>query len=281
MFYSYVFNGKVIDPEESLYNNVFTTYGLNKKSKIFLEERMEMDLSTIVKKLEKHEWEFYLESIYSLVPYKCNVLKKMTFNVYALDMISCYRGWRHHRGLPVRGQRTWSNAWSVYKSNWVMRNFKLLAAKKDYGNIPVKDVKVASLAEYVNLTWKNQWEHEWFAARNSRLKFKGNKNTIKIDMYAMSNYQIMHPLKLKNLSKKQKQSFKKNYFSLGFDPGFTKPLLLELYNLMTLDETNNPQNLSSSSLIMKDDRSSKKNAPRKKSEINKKVKKKKKKSVWD
>ena len=31
----------------------------------------------------------------------------------------------------------------------------------------------------------------------------------------MANYQIMHPLKLKNLSKKQKQSFKKNYFSFS------------------------------------------------------------------
>ena len=276
-----MFNGKVIDPEESLYSNVYSTYGLKKSALVFLENRMEMDLNELVKKLEKHEWEFFLESIYSLVPFKCNVLRKMTFNIYVLDMITSYRGWRHYRGLPVRGQRTWSNAWSTYKSNWVMRNFKLLLAKKNYGNIPVKDVKVASLAEYVNLTWKEQWEQEWLAARNSRLRFKGNKNTIKIDMYAMSNYQVMHPLKLKNLSKKQKQSFKKNCFSLGFDPGFTKPLLMELYNLLTLDETNNPQNLSSSSLIIKDSRSNRQNAPKKKAEINKKVKKKKKKSVWD
>ena len=53
---------------------------------------------------------------------------------------------------------------------------------------------------------------------------------MKIDLYSMSHYQVMHPLKLKNLSKKQKQSFKKNYFSLGFDPGFTKPLLNSIFN---------------------------------------------------
>jgi hypothetical protein len=45
----------------------------------------------------------------------------------------------------------------------------------------------------------------------------------------MANGQIMNPIKLKSMTKKQKQSFKKNHFTLGFDPGFTKPLLKELY----------------------------------------------------
>ncbi len=31
-------------------------------------------------------------------------------NVQRLKDIQCYRGWRHRRGLPVRGQRTRSNA---------------------------------------------------------------------------------------------------------------------------------------------------------------------------
>lgn len=239
-----------------------------------------MDTSLAVKSLSKPNWELYLDTIYRIVPFKCSLIKRLTFNVFMLDMISSYRGWRHYRGLPVRGQRTWTNSWSCYKSNWILRNFKLICSKKNYGNIPLRDIKVATIAEYVNLTWKHQWSNEWVAAKNSRLRFKGNKNTIKIDIHAMANYQIMHPLKLKNLSKKQKQSFRKNYFSLGFEPGFTKPLLMELHNLMNLDENSNPQNLSSSSLVMKDERLNKKNAPKKKTEINKKVKKKKK-SVWD
>jgi hypothetical protein len=61
------------------------------------------------------------------------------------------------------------------------------------------------------------------------LNYKGNKNTIKIDLYSMANGQIMNPIKFKKMTKKQKQSLKKNHFSLGFDPGFTKPLLKELY----------------------------------------------------
>lgn len=31
-------------------------------------------------------------------------------NIQRLKDIQCYRGWRHRRGLPVRGQRTRSNA---------------------------------------------------------------------------------------------------------------------------------------------------------------------------
>jgi hypothetical protein len=45
----------------------------------------------------------------------------------------------------------------------------------------------------------------------------------------MANGQIMNPIKFQKMTKKQRQSFKKNHFTLGFDPGFTKPLLRELY----------------------------------------------------
>jgi len=275
LFYNHIFNNKIINSEDNLYKNIIS-YGVKKKSTNYVKLRLEKSDLFLVKNLKKFELEVYLDCIYSIVPYKCNILKRNTFNIFMLDVITSYRGWRHSRGLPVRGQRTWTNAWSCYKSNWVLRNFKIMCSKKNYGNVPIRDARVAGLAEYVNLTWKQQWEVEWLAAKNSRLIFKGNINTIKIDIHAMANYQVMHPLKLKNLSKKQKQSFKKNYFSLGFDPGFTKPLLAELYNL---NEENNT-GLLSSSLIMKDGRSSKKNAPKKKAEVNKKIKKKKK-SVWD
>jgi hypothetical protein len=73
----------------------------------------------------------------------------------------------------------------------------------------------------------------------------------------MANYQVMHPLKLKNLSKKQKSSFKKNYFSLGFDPGFTKPLLNHLHNIEAGEESKN-SNLIGSTIIFKDEKNTKK-----------------------
>ena len=36
--------------------------------------------------------------------------RQLTQNVARLKDISCYRGMRHRRGLPVRGQRTRTNA---------------------------------------------------------------------------------------------------------------------------------------------------------------------------
>ncbi len=41
------------------------------------------------------------------------------------------------------------------------------------------------------------------------VKVWGHPKTMKIDLYSMYNYQVMHPYKLKKMSKKQKQSFKK------------------------------------------------------------------------
>jgi len=58
------------------------------------------------------------------------------------------------------------------------------------------------------------------------------------------------------MSKKQKQSFKKNYFSLGFDVGFTKILLNERYKMG--DDSDVKSNVSGASIITRDERLNKK-----------------------
>jgi hypothetical protein len=113
------------------------------------------------------------------------------------------------------------------------------------------------------------------------MNFKGNANTIKIDLFAMANNQIMNPMKFKKMTKKQKQSFKKNHFSLGFDPGFTKSLLKDLYN-SRIDPDHKSD--SGSKLIFRKSESKKKRVVKKKIDIKTKKlahesKKKKKKSV--
>ena len=72
----------------------------------------------------------------------------------------------------------------------------------------------------------------------------------------MYNYQIIHPFKLNKMSKKQKQSFKKNYFTLGFDVGFTKVLLSERYKMGEDGEIKST--VSGASLITRDERLNKK-----------------------
>jgi hypothetical protein len=45
------------------------------------------------------------------------------FNLIRLYLIKSYRGKAQAMGKPSRGQRTWSNAWTAYNYNKVIRNF--------------------------------------------------------------------------------------------------------------------------------------------------------------
>lgn len=281
LLYKYLFNGKLVEPEESIYYNIYNSYGLNNVFLKLLESRLELNLNFKLKNFKKHEWILFLDLCYNLVPKDTTIFNKKTLNVVILDSIASYRGWCHFRGLPTRGQRTWTNAWSVYKSNGILRNFKLKNFKKYYGNIPEKEITVAYVAEQLNFIWRFQWDREWFSAKNELLKFEGHPKTMKIDLYSMYNYQVIHPFKLKKMSKKQKQSFKKNYFSLGFDVGFTKVLLNERYKMDNDGEIKST--VSGASIITRDERLNKKKKTKSKNVSKKPAVRSKalKKSVWD
>jgi hypothetical protein len=47
----------------------------------------------------------------------------------------------------------------------------------------------------------------------------------------MAQGNVMSPTKFAKLSKKQQQAHNKNHFTLGFDSGFTRLLLKQLYEL--------------------------------------------------
>jgi hypothetical protein len=204
--------------------------------------------------------------------------------VYILDLLSLYRGWRHSRNLPVRGQRTWSNGWTASRSNILLKHLRIKKGKKMYGNLPISEIYTAQLAEQINSMWKDQWPHEWSAARSSRLKSTAHRNVIKTDLYSMAQGNVMSPVKFQKLSKKQQQSYNKNHFSLGFDPGFTKPLLKELYDLKAAGKKTGKY---SSVILHKSDLTHKRQAVKKK-KIDIKAKKaahiakqKTKKTAWD
>lgn len=263
--------------------NLKKSYGFNKFFLKKLEQRLESSLAIKLKDMTQKSWAVFINTISPIVPKKSSLKKRTLLNIFLLDLITSYKGWRHYKGLPVRGQRTWTNAWSSFRSNVTLRNYKIKVAKKFYGNLPTYEVNVALAAEQINVVWKTQWYDEWFAAKLSRLNFKGNAKTIKIDLYSMANGQIMNPAKFKKMTKKQKQSFKKNHFTLGFDPGFTKPLLRELYKSRM--DPDYKSDVSSKLLFRRQDTRKKKNSKKKVDIRAKKLahdaKKKKKKSVWD
>ena len=247
-----------------------------------LSYRLESKLDLNIKDIDGSYWYTTINYLIKSVPRKSSLKRRFLLNLVLLDILTCYRGWRHYKGLPVRGQRTWTNCSTSYRSNTILRNYKIKIAKNFYGNLPTNEISLALSAEQINLHWKIQFFDEWLSAKRSRLNYRGAPNTIKIDFYSMANGQIMNPIKFQKMTKKQRQSFKKNHFTLGFDPGFTKPLLRELYKARIDPEYKS--DIQSKLLFRKADVKKKKS--KKKVDLKSKIlahetKKKKKKSVWD
>lgn len=171
-----------------------------------------------------------LKLLSSVIPANKSIKDRFLLNIFFLDLIVSYRGWRHSRGLPVRGQRTWTNAWTVYKNNLVLREYKIIVAKKLYGNLPLENLNVTYLAEQINLLWKLQWENEWKEAKKKRLvAMKSNYKVTNVDLYSMSKGVVDSSGNKKSKKKNVKSQFSKNLFTLGFDPGFTKALIKANY----------------------------------------------------
>jgi len=112
--------------------------------------------NVLLKKIELNFYKNYL-SFYSFsylnlfIFNKKFIKKKKLLNIYLCDIISLLRGWRHLLGLPVRGQRTWSNANTVFSNNLILRNYKFLLIKKKYNNISFTNFKEFFLFEQIKL----------------------------------------------------------------------------------------------------------------------------------
>lgn len=199
----------------------------------FFEERFEIFYDAPLKNQEDFKWKIVEKFFFELMPFMGDYYTRLEINILLFDLISTYRGWRHSKGLPVRGQRTWSNAWSAHRSNLIMREIKLRIAKKFYGNMPLHEINMAYLAEDINSLWRVQWDNEWKAAKK-KIKVAEKKNShtpLKIDLSAMAkNNIILDDVTNKKLkANKKKRVIQKNVFTVGFDPGFTK-FVLQSYN---------------------------------------------------
>lgn len=193
-----------------------------------LSSRFELNFNNNISFFYFHQWVSLYKFLISIIPKDSSLKKRKLLNIFFLDIINSYKGWRHSHGLPVRGQRTWTNANSAYKSNVSLRYFKINSAKRIYGSSSIHETTVAYFAEQINLLWKLQWEKEWLSAKKKRTQiFKKKTGSYKIDLYSMAKGQVSSG-DLTNSSKKKNKKKKevgKNVFLLGFEPGFTKKLL--------------------------------------------------------
>ena len=190
-------------------------------------ERFEVNLKNNLSQFYNHQWIYLYQLFTSLVPQDCDVKSRRLFHIFFLDLLNTYRGWRHSKGLPVRGQRTWTNSQSTYKSNLTLRLFKVNLVRRLYGNVTLKNAAVAYMAEQVNLLWKLQWAKEWSQAKKRRLQtLQKKRGTYKVDLYSMAKGQVVFSDLKKSTSKKKKKKIKtQSTFLMGFDPGFTKMLI--------------------------------------------------------
>lgn len=266
----------------SLKNNLKKNYGFSNFLIQKLSKRLEFSKNNIFE--DKKEFFFLLTSLLlKKIPENFFLKNTTKLNILILNFINSYKGYRHLKGLPVNGQRTWSNAWSTYRNNHVLRSFKIELAKKFYGNISYADIKVAFLAEQTNLLWKQQWYKLWkqtAVTRNLKSSQKTNKKSSKPDLILMAKGNVFLPSLKKELTKKQKTNFDKSIFACGYRIGFTKILLKDLIKQSNQSNSSVLNNNATSSNLKKK-KTKKKGVDEKAKKLKHKLKKQKKKSVWE
>lgn len=85
-------------------------YGIGRSASQAILAQTRIDSSTRVKNLTEEEITKLRDVIEKRYKVEGDLRREVALNIKRLIEIGCYRGLRHRRGLPVRGQRTKTNA---------------------------------------------------------------------------------------------------------------------------------------------------------------------------
>jgi small subunit ribosomal protein S13 len=85
-------------------------YGIGSKAAHDIVTKARVDLATRTKDLTEEQTRSIREIIESDYKVEGDLRREVTMNIKRLMDLGCYRGLRHRKGLPVRGQRTHTNA---------------------------------------------------------------------------------------------------------------------------------------------------------------------------
>lgn len=147
------------------------------------------------------------------------------FNLFILDFTLSYKGWRHFKGLPVRGQRSRNNA-NITKVNSIdMTKLKDKLFKSNYKNLAGDYLKTISLVEVYNKLWFNQWNDEWSENRERRFKLLSSVNKVCVYDFVSASAGRIAGFYKKPKAGKKKKIVKDNYFTIGLDPDEIKLLI--------------------------------------------------------
>lgn len=102
--------GITLPQEKRIEVGLMYIYGIGRsKSNLILQEA-KIDRDKKVKALTEEEVNRIRQIIEKREKIEGDLRKEVTMNIKRLIDIGCYRGFRHKRKLPVRGQRTRTNA---------------------------------------------------------------------------------------------------------------------------------------------------------------------------
>ena len=108
-------------------------YGVGPSIAKRILEQTNIDPNLRAKDLTPQQINEIMQTItHSKLPIEGDLRREMQSNLKRLQAINCYRGIRHRRGLPVRGQRTSTNARTrkgPRKTVGVVRNKEAKAGK--------------------------------------------------------------------------------------------------------------------------------------------------------
>ncbi|ALQ51281.1 30S ribosomal protein S13 [Nitrosomonas ureae] len=84
-------------------------YGIGRTSSIDICKAIDIDIDIKLKDLSEDQIELIRDQV-SKLTIEGDLRREISMNIKRLMDLGCYRGLRHRRGLPVRGQRTRTNA---------------------------------------------------------------------------------------------------------------------------------------------------------------------------
>ena len=86
-------------------------YGIGRTSAVRILEKAGINPDTRVRDITDDEVGKIRDAIEELqIPVEGDLRREIALNIKRLQEIGCYRGIRHRKGLPVRGQKTKTNA---------------------------------------------------------------------------------------------------------------------------------------------------------------------------
>ena len=102
--------GVDLPPNKRLWVGLTAIYGIGQARAKKLAAKTGVDETKKVKDLTEEDVNKLRQAIESEGRVEGDLRKEMQMNIRRLIEIQCYRGLRHRRNLPVRGQRTHTNA---------------------------------------------------------------------------------------------------------------------------------------------------------------------------